>query len=57
MATRVSEAEARIQATKVAALANVDEIAADTAQALVAKLVGTVTAKQARDAVAAVTRE
>jgi F-type H+-transporting ATPase subunit b len=53
---RISEAEARITVTKTAALANVDEIAADTAQALVARIAGDATAEEARDAVAAVNR-
>lgn len=57
LSKRVSEAEARIQADKEAALANVGSIAAETAQALVAKISGTVTAAEARAAVAAVTKE
>ncbi|HZY68664.1 MAG TPA: ATP F0F1 synthase subunit B [Devosia sp.] len=40
LSARVSEADARIQASKAAALGNVDAIAADTAQALVAQLGG-----------------
>ncbi len=52
--TRITEAETRIAATKSAALANVDEIAADTAQALVARIAGSATAEEVRDAVAAV---
>ncbi|MGN6490318.1 MAG: F0F1 ATP synthase subunit B [Devosia sp.] len=51
---RITEAESRIAATKAAALANVDDIAADTAQALVAKIAGGATAEETRDAVAAV---
>jgi F-type H+-transporting ATPase subunit b len=51
---RVVEAEARIQGTKATALGNVDAIAADTAQELVAKLAGKVSAAQARSAVAQV---
>ncbi|HEY9010950.1 MAG TPA: ATP F0F1 synthase subunit B [Devosia sp.] len=54
---RVSDAEARIAATKAAALGNVDTIAADTAAALVERLSGKVTAAQAKSAVAAVTKE
>ena len=54
---RMADAEARILATKDAALANVGDIAAETAQALVAKISGTVTAKEARDAVTAVSKE
>ena len=53
---RINEAEARIASTKSAALANVDEIAADTAQALVARIAGGATAEEARDAVAAVNK-
>jgi F-type H+-transporting ATPase subunit b len=53
---KVTTAEAGIQKTKTAALANVDEIAAETAMALVSQLVGTVTAKDAREAVAAVVK-
>jgi len=53
---RITEAEARIATTKSAALANVDEIAADTAQALVARIAGGATAEEARDAVAAVNK-
>ena len=54
---RVAEAELRINATKDAALGNVGEIAAETAQALVAQISDAVTAEQARDAVAAVSKE
>jgi F-type H+-transporting ATPase subunit b len=57
LSARVAEAEARIQVTKTSALGNVDAIAAETAQALVARLIGSVTAKQARDAVALVVKE
>lgn len=57
LSKRVADAEARIQADKDAALANVGSIAAETAQALVAKISGTVTAAEARAAVAAVTKE
>ena len=57
LSKRVAEAEARILADKDAALANVGSIAAETAQALVAKISGTVTAAEARAAVAAVTKE
>lgn len=53
---RINEAEARIASTKSAALANVDEIAADTAQALVARIAGSATTEEARDAVAAVNK-
>ena len=57
LAGRVAEAEARIQQTKIAALGNVDAIAAETAQELVAKLAGKVSAAQARSAVAQVIKE
>ena len=57
LAKRVSAAEARIQADKDAALANVGSIAAETAQALVAKISGNVTAAEAKAAVAAVSKE
>jgi F-type H+-transporting ATPase subunit b len=53
---RIADAEARIASTKAAALSNVDEIAADTAQALVARIAGGATAEEARDAVAAVNK-
>lgn len=56
LAQRLSTAEAGIAATKASALGNVDEIAAQTAAALVAQLAGDVSEQQARDAVAAVTR-
>lgn len=56
LAQKVAEAEARIAATKAAALANVDDIAADTAAALVTQLSGAVSEKEARDAVAAVVK-
>ena len=57
LATRVAEAEARIQSEKDSALANVGAIAAETAQALVAKISGSVTAAEAKAAVAAVSKE
>ncbi|MDB5539067.1 MAG: synthase chain [Devosia sp.] len=57
LAKVVAEAEARIQTEKEAALKHVSNIAADTAQAVVAKIVGPVTAAEARAAVAAVTKE
>jgi F-type H+-transporting ATPase subunit b len=53
---RITEAETRIAADKARALGNVDEIAADTAQALVARIAGSATVEEARDAVAAVNR-
>jgi F-type H+-transporting ATPase subunit b len=57
LSKRVAAAEARILADKDAALANVGTIAAETAQALVAKISGNVTAAEAKAAVAAVTKE
>ena len=53
----MAEAEARILADKTAALKNVGAIAADTAQALVAKISGSATAAEAKAAVAAVNKE
>lgn len=52
LARKMADAEARIQATKAEALGNVDEIATETAQALVQQLLGKVPVKTARDAVA-----
>ena len=57
LSKRVSEAEARILADKTAALANVGAIAAETAQAVVAKISGSATAAEAKAAVAAVSKE
>lgn len=57
LAKRVAEAEARIQGDKNAALANVGSIAAETAQAVVAKIAGSVSAAEARAAVAAASKE
>lgn len=57
LAKRVSEAEDRINAEKSQALTNVGAIAAETAQALVAKISGSVTAAEAKAAVAAVSKE
>ncbi len=53
---KVAAAESRIQQTKDAALASVDEIAAETAVALVGQISGSVTDKAARDAVAKVVK-
>jgi F-type H+-transporting ATPase subunit b len=53
---QVAAAEQSLEKSKAAALANVDEIAADTAAALAAQLSVKVTAKEARDAVAAVAK-
>lgn len=52
LTAKVSAAEARIAQTKAEALTHVDEIAADTAQALVSQLVGEVNADNVRAAVA-----
>ncbi|ODS91520.1 MAG: hypothetical protein BGO83_16740 [Devosia sp. 66-14] len=57
LSKRVAAAEARIQADKDAALANVGSIAAETAQVLVAKISGSVTAAEAKAAVAAASKE
>lgn len=57
LAKRVAEAEGRINAEKSQALTNVGAIAAETAQALVAKISGSVTAAEAKAAVAAVSKE
>lgn len=54
---KIAGAEARILKTKTEALANVDQIAAETVEALVGRLTGKITAKQARDAVATVLKE
>lgn len=53
----VAEAEARIQASKQAALTHVDEIATETAQALVGRLVGEVSPAAAKEAVLKVIQE
>jgi len=52
LSARVSEADARIQTSKVAALGNVDAIAAETALALVAQLGGNASEADVRSAVA-----
>ncbi len=57
LAGRVAAAETSIQQSKQAALGNVDAIAAETAQELVGRLVGKVTAAQAKSAVAQVVKE
>ncbi len=57
LAKCVAEAEARIRADKDAALANVGGIAAETAQVLVARISGSVTAAEAKAAVAAASKE
>lgn len=56
LAKKMAAAESRIQQTKAEALDHVDEIAADTAAAIVTRLSGKVTAKAARDAVAQVVK-
>lgn len=57
LAKKVASAEDRIAATKAEAMGHVDEIAADTAQAVVAQLIGKVPVKAARDAVAKASKE
>jgi F-type H+-transporting ATPase subunit b len=52
LAAKVTEAEARIAQTKTAALSNVEQIAADTAAALVAQLSAPASDADVRDAVA-----
>lgn len=54
---KVSEAEARIQSTKQAALTHVDEIASDTAQAVVTQLIGDVSPDTVKAAVAKASKE
>lgn len=54
LSAKVSEAEARIAQTKAEALTHVDEIAAETAQAVVGQIVGDVPADSVRAAVAKV---
>lgn len=56
LAKKVADAEAAIAKTKDDALANVDDIAAETAAALVSQLAGKVSADEARAAVAALTK-
>lgn len=56
LAGKVAQAEANIATTKAQALAHVEEIAADTAAALVTRLSGKVTPKAARAAVQAVAK-
>lgn len=53
LGARLSAAEKSIQDTKQAALANVEEIATDTATTLVSQLLGRVPAKSIKDAVRA----
>ncbi|KKB12315.1 hypothetical protein VE25_08035 [Devosia geojensis] len=54
LSAKVGAAEASIAQTKSAALAHVDEIAAETAQAVVSQLVGEASPEAARSAVAKV---
>jgi F-type H+-transporting ATPase subunit b len=54
LSQKVNAAEASIQKAKTEALGKVDEIAADTAATLVGRLAGTVSADEARAAVASV---
>lgn len=54
LTAKVGAAEASIAQTKAAALTHVDEIAAETAQAVVSQLVGEISAEAARSAVAKV---
>lgn len=57
LSEKIAAAEQRIAVTKTEALAHVDEIAADTAAAVVAQLAGSVTPEAARDAVARAGKE
>jgi len=57
LSQKMAAAEARIQATKAEALGHVGEIAAETAQILVATLFQPVGEQEARDAVAQVAKE
>lgn len=54
LAAKVTAAEARIAETKTAALANVDQIAVETAQAVVSQIAGNVSTDSVRAAVAKV---
>lgn len=56
LSERMATAEASIQATKADALTNVDDIAAQTAVAIVSAISGKVGIKDARDAVASVVK-
>ena len=57
LSRQMAEAEERITATKSEALANVDKIAAETAVALVSKLSGKVTLRDAKTAVRSVLKD
>jgi F-type H+-transporting ATPase subunit b len=54
LASRLAEAEASIRASRTEAMSHVDEIATDTAEALVSQLTGSVSRDDARAAVASV---
>lgn len=57
LTAKVAEAESRIAATKREALTHVDEIAAETAQAVVGQIIGEVPADSVRSAVAKAQKE
>lgn len=57
LGAKVSAAEARIQATKTEALGHVDEIAGETAQAVVTQLIGDVSPQTVGAAVPKVSKE
>lgn len=57
LAAQVAAAEGQILTAKTAALGHVDEIAADTVEAVVRQLTGSANAQDARDAVAQITKE
>lgn len=57
LSQKVAAAEARISETKANALEHVDEIASETAQAVVEQLLGGVSINEAREAVATVGKE
>lgn len=57
LASKVAAAEQRIAVTKSAAMANVDEIAAETAQTVVTQLVGDIPSDSIRAAVAKAIKE
>jgi F-type H+-transporting ATPase subunit b len=57
LGAKLNEAEERIRKTKDEALGHVSEIAAETLEALVARLTGPISAEEARKAVAEVAKE
>lgn len=57
LAGKLNDAEGRIRATKGEALGHVQEIAAETVEALVSRLTGPISAEEARKAVAEVAKE